>query len=581
MRKISAMAVLALFGTAVLVVKFTRPAWWPHVLWSAVTLLPVLLLAIRRGLQDRYSATDGAALLDGRLNAGGLLMSVAEKPNGRWRQSLPRDEAVWTEALPKLRPVRFARLVVLPLVFTIAALALPPRAERSDAAKPQRTVLPSIAALPENVELAKQAGLLEPDHHELLKESADRTVKDSRKFGPNAARTRVADNIGFTLFQRATTERRIIENGRRAIEKLNAAGKNGNPPLTREQKEQLQADVAAAMKRLRRLRKNARGKSSGKKPATTPGNAKTAAAQKSHPVRKSQSKTTKPPSGKTRSDKTKTQKVVKVSKTVSSKTAAGKTRHARSARGKSTAGKQRPSGKTPAKTAAGRKRKIPGIPDLKNITGLKNLSDLSKLVDLNTIMEMYQKLPPEMQQRLMQEAMRRLQSGEFQIPQDPAARRMLMEQARQLLKKEGTRLKELQQRFAKFANDPALRDQFLRKNDNENRSDSGTPGSGGSGANGKTGGGTGTAQRKLADAAAHLSFKDIVYPPGMLKTRRATSDGTIEKKESPVNPFQRSEHSNTNPGGASGNSKWRALKRNVRPRHRDLIYKYFYGKDGK
>ena len=59
-------------------------------------------------------------MLDQKLAAGGLLMTLSELPGAAWKARLPQLESLWRRALPTLRPVRFARVLILPIVFAVA-----------------------------------------------------------------------------------------------------------------------------------------------------------------------------------------------------------------------------------------------------------------------------------------------------------------------------------------------------------------------------------------------------------------------------------------------------------------------------
>ena len=75
---------LFVLGSAVLITKLAVPTFWPHVLWLAVGAVPVAFAAWCVSGRELFSRTESVALLDNRLEAGGLLMSLCEAPGGQW-----------------------------------------------------------------------------------------------------------------------------------------------------------------------------------------------------------------------------------------------------------------------------------------------------------------------------------------------------------------------------------------------------------------------------------------------------------------------------------------------------------------
>ena len=120
-------AFLFVFGAVVLGVKLALPNFWPGVLWLGLLAIPVCVAAWLRSRNARFSRTDSAAMLDQALGAGGLLMTLAECRDARWEERLPQAEAAWREGIPRVRPSRFARFLVLPLMFAVGAGFIPLR----------------------------------------------------------------------------------------------------------------------------------------------------------------------------------------------------------------------------------------------------------------------------------------------------------------------------------------------------------------------------------------------------------------------------------------------------------------------
>ena len=115
------------FGTVVLTVKLLAPSAWPHVLWLAAGMLPLAGIAWWLVQRERFTRLESVAMLDRKLNAGGLLMTLSEAPDEVWAEQLPQLESIWRASLPRVRPVRFARYLSLPLLFAAGACFVPLR----------------------------------------------------------------------------------------------------------------------------------------------------------------------------------------------------------------------------------------------------------------------------------------------------------------------------------------------------------------------------------------------------------------------------------------------------------------------
>ena len=115
------------FGVAVLAVKLRWPNLWPHVLWLVAASVPATGVAWWLSRRRRLSRQDAVAMLDQKLAAGGLLMTLSELPGAAWKVRLPQLESLWRRALPTLRPVRFARVLILPVTFAVATCLVPLR----------------------------------------------------------------------------------------------------------------------------------------------------------------------------------------------------------------------------------------------------------------------------------------------------------------------------------------------------------------------------------------------------------------------------------------------------------------------
>src|SRR5262249_40027603 len=69
---------------------------------------------------------ESVARLDSALKSGGLLMMLSELPDEKeWSNVLPQLETAWKQAIPRVRPKRFAGFLSLPLLFAVGACFVP------------------------------------------------------------------------------------------------------------------------------------------------------------------------------------------------------------------------------------------------------------------------------------------------------------------------------------------------------------------------------------------------------------------------------------------------------------------------
>lgn len=603
---------LCAFGTVVIVAKRAWPGLWPGILWAAISVIPVLVLSRRKALERRFLAGDGAALLDDRLGTHGLLMTVVERPDSSWRQHLPADEMSWAQAMPRLRPIRFAKVVLLPAIFLGIALTLPAKEAPLDPAKKNRPRLKAVTQLPQMLEELKKADVLEAKEHKFLKEEIDKIVEQTKKAPPNAEQWRKIDELRARLAQRLNVASRKAKKGKQAAERLANAAKSPDKKLTKRELKQLEQDLQNALARM------AKKKGVQPSPKNT-GTAKTIAAKtqaaktpvvaktgKTSPVKTQQPmtktvagktpmrKTTRKTLSSTKTGKTSPQKTgSKVAKTGVKKTpgikksGAGKTKAVAKTGGQprtgTKTGKTNSDGpKTSSKTQTGLKipvrktgvktgiaktqvaqksptKKSPGQKSAKKKQPFR-MPNLDQLPDITKLLELASKLPPAMQQQIEKQIEKRLmqmaRDGQLKLPEDPEMRRRLMQQAMKLLQNNADKLDELQKRFGhlarKLPRPPRGRD----------------PRNGGAGSGGKTNAKSGGGK----SARSRVAFRDVVLPPGFEDRQKAGRQKVTGRAPNvaPVKPsFPEAGNTDSDP------SHWQSWKRNYPPRYRSLLRKYF------
>lgn len=170
-------------GVVFLVVKLLWPVWWPatqYLLLAAIPLVPIAYWLSRRSM---YSPTQMVALLDRRIGAGGLLMTLMEQPDENWESQLPARRQDWLPGLPPIRPVRLLKHLSIPFLFLLAAFFLPPRDVPLLSAQPSAISLTQTEQLEELLKQLNEADVLEPEDSEELQAEIEK-LRDETEFTP-------------------------------------------------------------------------------------------------------------------------------------------------------------------------------------------------------------------------------------------------------------------------------------------------------------------------------------------------------------------------------------------------------------
>jgi len=621
---------LCVFGAIVLVVKTVWPMFWPEVMWLAVTLLPLWLLAIGTARRRRFMAGDGAALLDARLKTRGLLMTIAEEPAAPWHHTLPESEARWRNALPRLRPVRFLRVVCLPAAFAVVAACLPAReVERDAGSSTRRRPLKAVAELPELLSELEQARALEPGEYEFLREEVDELVEETSDSPLTAEQWRRIDTLRARLHHRLEAELRTLSKGQQAAQQLAQADATLPPP----QREQFEKDVSTALRRLTK-RPSPSADSSLPKPAEQTRRAtdktsktrnktsnNTRSANKTRNNTRSANKTSKTES-KTDNTKTDTKKADTKSVAKAGTTPKTQSRDKRE-RPKPTGNKptdeqpttpkQKVTSHKPAEGDSGSRSKTDPSPTTgtagktktakgKQNTGTKNAQNpgqkpqagnrqqavgktkgdsptnhRGKRPDISKLRKLAKQLSPELRQQLLEMA----RSGRVQLPRDPELRRKLMQQVGKLLDSEKEKLAEIRRRFSRWDDNADRRrlgsipsDTPLPQNDRHG-SQSPQQHAGGSptDSNAKAAGSKSTTATS-SGSSPQVSFRDVVLPPGLIDANRRQRQGVTGRRPK-VAEVKPSAHSGNGDVAPAENSDWTSWNRNLPPRYRTLLRDYF------
>ena len=243
------------FGIVVLAVKLRLPSLWPHVLWLVVASGPVTGVAWWLSRRRRLSRQDAVAMLDQKLAAGGLLMTLSELPGAAWKARLPQLESLWRRALPTLRPVRFARVLILPIAFAVAACLVPLRDIHEpvvEGAVAQQT----MQRLEEFMQQLEEAEVIKPDEKESeqLKEEMHKLANETKERPLTHEKWETVDALQERLKAKLEHQSNLMSQAADSLaalsEALNQLSQSGETKLSDEQLQQLEKEVAKAMQEL-------------------------------------------------------------------------------------------------------------------------------------------------------------------------------------------------------------------------------------------------------------------------------------------------------------------------------------------
>ncbi|MGE3316674.1 MAG: hypothetical protein AB7O26_16275 [Planctomycetaceae bacterium] len=237
------------FGAIVLLVKLLSPELWPQVLWIGLAAIPVTIAAWSISRRSPYSRTESIAMIDRKLDAGGLLMTLSEKPDEEWAERLPVESA-WKNVLPKLRPVRVARFLLLPLAFAAAACLIPPREARTELVRPNVVGREAADQLGESLKLLEEANVLEEKDEKELREAIEKLAIETENTPLTHEKWETVDALREKLRMRADSASLVVAQGESAAAALSAAMEQDGEPLSSERMERLEQDVLEALKKL-------------------------------------------------------------------------------------------------------------------------------------------------------------------------------------------------------------------------------------------------------------------------------------------------------------------------------------------
>ncbi len=177
-------AFLFSFGAIVLAVKLLIPQAWPNVLWSGLGLIPAWGVAWWIARRDYPSRRESVARLDSALGTGGLLMMLSELPEptqrAEWQSRLPQLELAWKEAIPRVRPRRFASYLALPLLFALGACFVPLREGTTGVALRNTVGRQAALELEALLDSIDEEKILDEHEKQKLHEELERLAEETR-----------------------------------------------------------------------------------------------------------------------------------------------------------------------------------------------------------------------------------------------------------------------------------------------------------------------------------------------------------------------------------------------------------------
>ena len=241
---------LFVFGTIVLAVRLAVPQYWPNVLWLAAGAVPVAAVAWWLARQRQQSRRETIAMLDNRLAAGGLLMTLAERPDEEWVTHLPTIQSLWKQALPRIFPKRFTSYLAMPLLFAVAACFVPLREAKSTPIAPQAVAKNATEQLEQLKESLDEAQILKEEEKKEFEEEVAKLQEETQDTPLTHENWETVDALTERLQLRVDDAAAQASKFQEAVAQLAKAAGGEGQKLSPEAQEQLEKDVEEAIEQL-------------------------------------------------------------------------------------------------------------------------------------------------------------------------------------------------------------------------------------------------------------------------------------------------------------------------------------------
>jgi hypothetical protein len=256
---------LLVFGCSVLLVKLAQPGFWPGVLWLAALVLPLAAWAWQLSRRRAFSRSQAVALLDSKTGAKGLLMTLCETnghaPTGQlvddngWAERLASRNPDWETGLPRVRPVRAARRLWLPVLFAAGCCCVPLREARTETLRASYVGTQAAESLAESLKVLRESEVLEQKESQDLQQAIDKLTAETKTTPLTHESWEVVDSLRETMRVRAEESMMAASKAQEALDHLAADAKQNQSAMSAERRDQLEQD---AMESLRKLSKDGR-----------------------------------------------------------------------------------------------------------------------------------------------------------------------------------------------------------------------------------------------------------------------------------------------------------------------------------
>lgn len=241
---------LFVLGSAVLISKLAVPQFWPNVLWLVAGAAPVAVAAWWISGRELFSRTESVALLDNRLEAGGLLMTLCEAPDNQWEERLPQLESLWKASLPQYRPVRFAKQMIGPFVFMLAACLVPLREIEASPTLKNTAGEQATSQLQELLTELEKSDVLDEEEKQELEDEIAKLVEETKETPLTHEKWETVDALQERMRMRVETTAAELATVRQSLATLKFAADSELSSLSSEAMEQLSQDVLEMLQKM-------------------------------------------------------------------------------------------------------------------------------------------------------------------------------------------------------------------------------------------------------------------------------------------------------------------------------------------
>ena len=207
-------------GSIVLLMKLFAPLLLPYAPFLLVVLALVPFWSWRSVTGRSFSEQEATALLDSKLQAGGLLMTLAEAPDHEWQRRLPQLEELWRDSLPRIRPKRFASLVSLPALFAVAACLIPAREFSAANLTPKPIAQQASDDLEKMLKTLEEADILEEKEKEELKQELSQLIEETKNQPLTHEQWETVDSLRQQMQLSWSRNERNLESASNAVDQL-------------------------------------------------------------------------------------------------------------------------------------------------------------------------------------------------------------------------------------------------------------------------------------------------------------------------------------------------------------------------